>query len=115
MRFLANHLLWPELRTVVEYYGDEEHAGKPARIEDKNRMQDYATAGYAAFPLMFDDVRSAAALGKTIEMLAREFMKRGVSRELYRVRRILRDEDFRACQTTLVATLLPHMLRYANV
>ena len=112
---LRPDMQWPELLTVVEYYGDEEHAGKPARIEDKNRMQDYATAGYAAFPLMFDDVRSAAALGKTIEMLAREFMKRGVSRELYRVRRILHDEDSRARQTTLVATLLPPVMRYGNV
>ncbi len=112
---LRPDMQWPELMTVVEYYGDEEHAGKPARIEDKNRMQDYTTADYAAFPLMFDDVRNTAAFGKTIEMLAREFMKRGMSRELYRVRRILRDEDFRARQTTLVATLLPPVLRYGNV
>ncbi len=109
---LRPDLQWPDQKMLVEYLGDEEHAGKPARTEDKNRIQDYMIAQYATFPLMFDDVRNKSALGKTAMMLAREFMRRGVRKEAYRVSSYLRDEDFLAQQGVLIATLLPPVTRY---
>ena len=108
-------LQWPEFHTVAEYLGDKEHAARPARIEDKDRMQDYMVAGYTAFPLMFDDVRNAAALGRTAQMIARELMRNGAREELYHVRKILNNKDFVARQSILVATLLPPITRYGNV
>ena len=103
---------WPDQRMLAEYLGDEEHAGKPARIEDKNRMQDYAIVSYAAFPLMYDDVRNADAINRTAQMLAREFMKRGVKNELYRVQRLIRNEEFRSKQRILLSHFLPPIARY---
>ena len=103
---------WPERRTVAEYLGDAEHASKHARIEDKNRLQDYVSAGYRPFFLMFDDVRSVAALNDTAEMLAGEFAKRGKRGEPYRIRRRIREEGFCERQVALVSTLLSPMLRF---
>ncbi|MDO4796730.1 MAG: hypothetical protein Q4A01_01785 [Coriobacteriales bacterium] len=103
---------WPNQSLLGEYFGDDEHASKRARVEDKNRMQDYATAGYAPVLLMFDDVRNATALNRTAQRLARMLMERGVSGELYRVRRTLREEGFAAKQRVLVKTLLPPVRRY---
>ena len=111
---LRPDLQWPDEHTLAEYLGGEEHAGKPARIEDKNRMQDYATAGYAAFPLMYDDVKDQEALARTAQMIARERMRRGASCELYRVWRLLRDPGFVARQRVLMATLLPPVMRYGD-
>lgn len=103
---------WPQYHMLAEYLGEKDHSSKSARVEDKNRMQDYAITPYAAFPLMFDDVKNAATINKTAEMLAGEFMRRGVRSELYRVRRLLKNEDFIAKQRVLVGTLLPPLKRY---
>lgn len=108
-------LQWPKQKTLAEYLGDKEHAGRPARIEDKDRMQDYMIAGYKAFPLMFDDIKSATALGRTAQMIARELMRNGVHEELYHVRKLLNDPDFVALQGTLIATLLPPITRYDSM
>ena len=91
---LRPDMQWPDYNMLVEYLGDKEHAGKPARLDDKNRMQDYATAQYTAYPLMYDDVRNVAALDSTAQMLAGEFVRRGLSGELDRIRKLLRNEDF---------------------
>ena len=103
---------WPDYQTLVEYLGDEAHASKKARVEDKDRLQDYATAGYTTFSLMFDDVRSAAALNRTAEMIARSLMQHGKRNELYRVRHLLKDDKFLSRQSQLIATLLPPITRY---
>ncbi len=105
-------LQWPEYQTLVEYIGDEPHASKKARIEDKDRLQDYATAGYTACSLMFDDVRNATALNRTAEMIARSLMQHGKRNELYRVRHLLKDDKFLSRQSQLIATLLPPVTRY---
>ena len=39
-------------------------------------------------------------------------MKRGVKGELYRVRKILKDEKFLERQGILIRTLLPPLMRY---
>ena len=109
---LRPDLQWPDQRMVAEYLGDESHAGKSARIEDKNRLQDYIATSYTPFFLMYDDVCNAQAINRTAEMFAREFMKRGVKGELYRVRKYLKDEDFLARQRKLLACLLPPLERY---
>jgi len=103
---------WPEFHMLAEYLGEDGHADRAARKEDKNRLLDYARASYTPFMLMFDDVRNAGALARTCEMFAREFMKRGVKGELYRVRKILKDEKFRERQGILIRTLLPPLMRY---
>ena len=103
---------WPDFRMLAEYLGDESHSGKEARVEDKNRLQDYSATSYTTYFLMYDDVCNAAAINRTAEMFAREFMKRGLKGELYRVRRHLRDEDFRARQRLLLAHMLPPLRRY---
>lgn len=107
-------LQWPEYRMLAEYLGDKEHAGKPARIEDKNRMQDYAIAQYVAFPLMFDDIKNAGALGRTATMLAEEFTRHGLKKEKYRVASLLRNDEFLSLQRILIATMLPPITRYDN-
>ena len=109
---LRPDLQWPDYQMLVEYLGDKEHAGKPARKDDKNRMQDYAIAQYAAFPLMYDDIKNATALNKTAMILAREFMRRGVKYEAYRVSRLQRDDGFAANQRLLVGALLPPVTLY---
>ena len=111
---LRPDLQWPEQHTLAEYLGDKNHAGRPARIEDKDRMQDYMTASFAAFPLMYDDVRNATSLGQTAEMIARELMRRGAKEELYNVRKLLRDEEFRIRQRILVGALLPPITHYED-
>lgn len=98
---------WPSLRTLVEYLGDKEHESKKARIEDKDRLQDYTTAGYLSFFLMFDDVKSAQALNNTAQMIARGHMKHGLHNELYRIRHLIKQPDFQTRQNKLIATLLP--------
>ena len=107
-------LQWPEFRTLVEYLGDEEHASKQARVEDKNRAQDYTTAGYAQFTLMFDDVRTATALNRTALMIARALMNNGKQNELYRIRHLIQDEKFLARQSQLISTLLPPVTRFES-
>lgn len=109
---LRPDLQWPKYGTLAEYLGDEEHAGKPARIEDKNRMQDYAVANYAVFPLMYDDVRSQPAFCKTAQMIAREMSKHGDKWIYYKLKRRLRNDEFLERQATLMANLLPPILRY---
>lgn len=109
---LRPDLQWPKFHVLAEYLGDAEHSGKPSRVEDKRRMQDYATAHYTAFPLMFDDVRNVAAIRVTAQMIARELMKNGATNELYRIRRIMKGESFQEKQTQLVATLLPPVTRF---
>lgn len=104
---LRPDIQWPDYRVLAEYLGDKEHKSKSARKEDKNRMQDYATAHYSAFPLMFDDVRNADAMNATAERIARELQRRGKAGVLYRVRRHIQDEEFRKRQRTLIKTLLP--------
>lgn len=112
---LRPDLQWPEQRVLAEYLGDEPHAGKAARVEDKNRLLDYASTRYVAFPLMFDDVRNATALNRTAQMIARELMHKGCPQALYRVRRIQSREGFASKQNTLIATLLPPVKRYDDV
>ena len=109
---LRPDLQWPDQHMLAEYYGDESHSGKEARMEDKNRLLDYASTSYVAFPLMYDDIRDAKSFARTAEMLAREFTKRGVDYELYRVRKLLKDPEFLARQRILMATLLPPVARY---
>ena len=103
---------WPKYNLLGEYLGDKEHASRPARKEDKTRSQDYTTSDYKAFFLMFDDVRSVAAINRTAMMFAREFAKGGKRYEPHRVRRLIKDPDFRECQTKLVSTLLPPVMRF---
>lgn len=103
---------WPDLNTLAEYLGDKDHASRGARIEDKNRQQDYSLSDCAAFFLMFDDVRSVAALNRTAMMLARSFAKHGKKFEPYRIARLQKDSDFLALQTRLVSQLLPPITRY---
>lgn len=102
---------WPKYHVVAEYLGDEEHASHAARVEDKNRQQNYAMADYKAFFLMFDDVRSIAAINQTALMLAREFAKHGLYYEPYRIRKLCKKEGFKDCQLKLVTTLLPPVVR----
>lgn len=109
---LRPDLQWPDFNTLVEYLGDEEHSSRSARVEDKNRMQDYAVSPYTAFMLMYDDVRSAAALGRTALMLANEFSRKGARKEAYRVRALLANPTFQYKQNVLMATLLPPIMRY---
>lgn len=105
---------WPDQQLLGEYFGDQEHAAKDARVEDKNRLQDYATAGYSPVLLMYDDVRNVTQLNRTAEKLARMLMERGVSGELYRIRRIMRAEGFVAKQHVLTKALLPPLDRYKD-
>ena len=104
---LRPDLQWPSIRFLIEYLGDKEHASKGARVEDKNRLQDYAATDYKAVFLMYDDIRSVQALNKTALMVAREFAKHGKTFEPHRVKRLMRDDEFHQRQMTLVAKLLP--------
>lgn len=104
-------LQWPEFHTLAEYLGDKDHESKGARIEDKNRLQDYLARDYTAFFLMFDDVRNVAALNATAERLAREFAKHGKTYEPYRIKRLIKNDKFHDRQITLVSTLLPPVSR----
>lgn len=110
-RSLRPDFQWPDARMLGEYLGDESHSGKPARVEDKNRLQDYILANYKPFFLMFDDVCSVAALNRTALMFAKQFAQSGKPYEEYRIRRLLKDEGFLARQTKLVLALLPPLLR----
>ncbi|MDO4805923.1 MAG: hypothetical protein Q4A07_01610 [Coriobacteriales bacterium] len=110
---LRPDLQWPELRTLVEYLGDEGHASHDARVEDKNRMQDYVSSGYKPFFLMFDDVKSVSALNRTAMMLAHEFAKNGKKFEPYRLQRLFKDEEFAHRQAVLVSRMLPPVTRYS--
>ena len=103
---------WPEYKTLAEYLGNKEHSSKGARVEDKNRSQDYTVSDYRALFLMFDDVRSATALNRTAMTLAREFAKGGKRYEPHRIARLLKDSNFKQRQLKLIATLLPPVLRY---
>lgn len=105
---------WPEFGTLAEYLGDEDHSSKEDRVEDKDRQQDYTVAGYQAFFLMFDDVKSVATLNRTAMMLARALAKGGKEREQYRVSGLLKKEEFAERQLILVKTLLPPVLRYSQ-
>ncbi len=98
---------WPDYNVLAEYLGEKDHASKSARKEDKNRMQDYTITPYDAFPLMFDDVKNASALNKTALMLARAFERHGSVRQVARLKKLMRTEDFAAQQRILVGTLLP--------
>lgn len=109
---LRPDLQWPDYNTLAEFLGDESHASKSARVEDKNRIKDYVTAQYAPIILMFEDVRNQTALNQTIQAIARELMRNGKRGELYRVSRILEDKSFLARQQTLIKTLLPPITRY---
>ena len=109
---LRPDIQWPDFNTLAEYLGNKEHASKKARIEDKNRVQDYATAGYASFFLMYDDVSSQNALNKTAEMLANALEERGATNALKRMRRAYSLEGFYEKQAKLIATLLPPVTRY---
>ena len=109
---LRPDIQWPDFNTLAEYLGCEEHASKRARIEDKNRIQDYATAGYASFFLMYDDVSNQNALNKTAEMLANALEERGAVNALKRMRRTFSIKGFYAKQAKLIATLLPPITRY---
>ncbi len=109
---LRPDLQWPEYWTLAEYLGDKEHASKPARIEDKNRMQDYAKTPYTAFPLMYDDVKNATALNRTALMLGREFAKHGAKNEPGRLKKLMSDPTFLANQRVLMGVLLPPVSRY---
>ena len=109
---LRPDLQWPEHKILAEYLGDKEHASKKRRVDDKNRMQDYAMAEYTAFPLMFDDVRNAKALRRTARMIAGEFARHGLRWEAHRVGRLLKDEEFVTRQAQLIATLLPPLTHY---
>lgn len=104
---LRPDLQWPDFNTLVEFLGDKSHASKSSRVEDKNRLQDYVRAKYSPIFLMFDDVRNVTALNQSIITIARELMRHGKHNELYRVQRILKDQEFYARQQTLVKTLLP--------
>lgn len=112
---LRPDLQWPEQRVLAEYLGDGSHSSKAARVEDKNRLLDYAATHYEAFILMYDDVRTARALNRTAQMIARALMQKGCPQTLYRVRRILRQKGFDSKQNTLIATLLPPIPRYDNM
>ena len=104
---------WPRYRTLAEYLGDEEHASHNARVEDKDRIQDYAMGDYTPLFWMFDDVRSVAALNRTALTLARLFARCEEKKyEPYRIARLLKNEEFVQRQTILVAKLLPPVLRY---
>ncbi|MDO4536788.1 MAG: hypothetical protein Q4B54_01410 [Coriobacteriales bacterium] len=103
---------WPDYHMLAEYLGDKAHAGKSRRVEDKNRMLDYAEAHYTPFTLMYDDVCNTGILRRTAEMLARAFTERGKKGELLRVQRLNRNEKFLARQQTLMMTLLPPITRY---
>lgn len=103
---------WPEYGVLAEYLGDDSHSSKGARIEDKNRMQDYATTPYTAFPLMFDDVKNAASLNRTALMLGNAFAKHGAPYEPQRLRKLMRDQAFLGKQRILLRTLLPPLVRY---
>ena len=103
---------WPDYKMLAEYLGDKDHASRSACVEDKNRSQDYTVSDYRALFLMFDDVRCAAALNRTATTLARGFAKGGKKFEPHRIRRLLKDPDFKQRQTKLIATLLPPVLRY---
>lgn len=109
---LRPDIQWPDFNTLAEYLGCEEHASKKARIEDKNRVQDYATAGYASFFLMYDDVSNQNALNKTAEMLVHALEERGATNALKRMRRAYSLEGFYEKQAKLIATLLPPVTRY---
>lgn len=103
---------WPDFSTLAEYLGDEEHASKKARIEDKNRGQDYTTAGYASFFLMFDDVSNQNALNNTAKMLASTLEARGAANASKHLQRTYSKKGFYEKQTRLIATLLPPITRY---
>ena len=103
---------WPDQHVLGEYFGDKEHANKSARVEDKNRLQDYATTGYAPVLLMYDDVRNATRLNQTAKRFARMLMERGVKNELYRINRILGSKEFKLNQRVLAKALLPPLMRY---
>ena len=109
---LRPDIQWPDFNTLAEYLGDREHASKRARIEDKNRGHDYATAGYTSYFLMFDDVKSQTALNETAKMLARTLTEHGAYNELDRLERTLAKKGFHENQATLIKTLLPPVLRY---
>lgn len=103
---------WPDFNTLAEYLGNKEHASRNARVEDKDRQQDYSLSDYIAYFLMFDDVRSVSALNRTAMMLARSFAKHGKKYEPYRIARLQKDPDFLSLQTRLVSQLLPPIMRY---
>ena len=109
---LRPDIQWPDFNTLAEYLGDKEHASKKARIEDKNRGQDYSTAGFTSYFLMFDDVKSQTALKRTAEMLARTLTEQGAHNELSRLERVYSKKGFYEKQTSLIKTLLPPVLRY---
>ena len=111
---LRPDLQWPEFKTLAEYLGDKEHASKSARIEDKNRMQDYAKTPYTVFPLMYDDVKNATALNRTALMLGREFAKHGAKNVPSRLKKLMADQAFLANQRVLMSVLLPPVNRYGE-
>ncbi|MDO4537036.1 MAG: hypothetical protein Q4B54_02660 [Coriobacteriales bacterium] len=104
---LRPDLQWPDFNTLLEYLGEKDHSSKSARLEDTNRMVDYAQTDYSAFPLMFDNVRNATEFNKTAQILARSLMNAGWKSGLYHVRSKLRDSEFLARQRKLVGLLLP--------
>jgi hypothetical protein len=109
---LRPDLQWPEYKVLAEYLGEAEHASRRARVEDKNRMQDYASTPYTAFPLMFDDVKNATALNKTALMIGREFARHGAKNEPSRLKKLITDQTFLANQRVLISVLLPPVKRY---
>lgn len=109
---LRPDLQWPEYKVLAEYLGEAEHASRHARVEDKNRMQDYASTPYTAFPLMFDDVKNATALNKTALMIGREFARHGAKNEPSRLKKLITDQTFLANQRVLISVLLPPVKRY---
>lgn len=109
---LRPDLQWPEYHTLVEYLGDKDHASHNARVQDKNRLQNYVAAEYTPFFLMFDDVKNVAAINRTALRIARELQKHGKRREVSRVSRIIKSPGFRERQLKLMATLLPPVARY---
>ena len=109
---LRPDIQWPDFNTIAEYLGDREHASKKARVEDKNRIQDYASAGYASFFLMYDDVCNQKALNRTAEMLANALEERGATNVLKRMQRTCSIEGFHEKQAKLIAALLPPVTRY---
>lgn len=109
---LRPDLQWPDYHTLVEYLGDKDHASHNARVQDKNRLQNYVAAEYTPFFLMFDDVKNVAAINRTALRIARELQKHGKHREVSRVSRIIKSPGFRERQLKLMATLLPPVTRY---
>lgn len=106
-REIKPDLGWESMGIAIEHQGGAWHGHGTELDVDANRMQDYQAHGWMVFPVTSAHTRTLEGYDKFALRVVSAMSKRGKPSVGWRVRALLRDDEFMAARRLLFAELSP--------